>query len=456
MSKKWTKSLSVLLSILLVAIFVSACGGDKKSAEPASGSAAAPSAKASESQKSDAPKTEKTNIKFWVLFDGSDADTMRKIVEDYNGTHPDSQVTLEFQDNAQYYTKLKTAILGGTGPDLAISHIGGNINGMAATGDLIPLDQEASRLGVDIAFDKYSKDPTTAANIGGKQYAVPLDNLVRVLMYNKDVLSKAGLVGQDGKLNFQMSFDGFKQALDKVKASSPGVQPLTVSMKPPQLVLVWLSLYYQLGGTDFLSIEQKKATFDDAKATEALKALHDLYAAYVPAKLTDPAGLDMFKAGKSAFFIDGSWSIGAAAQALGDKFGVTGFPYLFSTPTEVTTSHGFVLPKNADRTDAETKAALEFIKWFGDNNWKWAQAGHVPAYGPALETPEFKALPYHPQFTEPGRNVVALPVIPGTMLHQAPEVKDFVQAAVSGDKTPEEAVALIRKGVDSMLSQLVK
>jgi hypothetical protein len=53
---------------------------------------------------------------------------------------------------------------------------------------------------------------------------------------------------------------------------------------------------------------KKKATFDDAKA------LHDLYAGYVPAKLSDPAGMDMFKSGKSAFFIHGTWSIGAGAQ----------------------------------------------------------------------------------------------------------------------------------------------
>lgn len=455
MKLTWNKAVSLVLSLSMLLVLLAGCSGGNNSGNAENTGNTGESAGQNESANGE-DAAEPTNITFWVLFDGADADTARKIVDEYNKLDPNQQVTIEFQENAQYYTKLKTSILGGTGPDLAMSHVGGNINGMVNDKILIPLDDEAKRLGVEIAFDKYSADPTKAANIDGKQYSVPLDNLVRVLMYNKQILKDAGLVDDSGKLNFEMSLAGFTAALQKLKETNPDRAQLAITMKPPQLVLTWLSFYYQLGGTQFLNVADKKASFDDAKAAEALKTLHELYKNYVPAKLTDPAGLDMFKASQSAFFIDGAWSINSAAQALGDNFGVAGFPYLFDNKVEVTTSHGFILPINDKRTDAETKAALNFIKWFGENNWRWAEAGHIPAFGPALETEQFKNLPYHPQFAEAGREVVALEVIPGIMLHTAPEVKDPIQLAVFGDISPEEAVQTVRKNLDQLIPQLVK
>jgi multiple sugar transport system substrate-binding protein len=273
-------------------------------------------------------------------------------------------------------------------------------------------------------------------------------------MYNKSILKNAGLLDANGKLNFKDDYAGFTGALQAIKKSNPNITPLTMTMKPPQLVLMWLSFYYQMGGENVVDLKAKKADFDDAKATEALSKLHELYANYVPEKLTDPAGMDMFKAKKAAFYIDGTWNVYAAAKPLGDDFGVVGFPHLFGN-TEVTTNQSIILPKKDSRTDAQTKAALEFVKWFADNNWKWALAGHVPAYQPSLETKEFKSLPYQPSYADPSRKLVALPVLPGTMLHTAPEVTDQVQLAVLGSTSPSAAVSTIRKNLDKLIPQLV-
>jgi multiple sugar transport system substrate-binding protein len=438
----WSKLGTTTLVTCLTSALIIGCGSKtdvKVDANPTQGAAAV--------------KQEKVDLTFWTLWDGADAATARVIVDDYNKSHPNVNVKLEFQANDQYYTKLKTSILGQTGPDLAISHIGGNINALKAT--LLPLDDEAKRLGVNIEFDKYSKDPTAAAKIGGKQYSVPLDNLARVFMYNKAILKDAGLLDASGKPMIGNDFAGFMKALQQIKDKNPDVSPLTMTIKPPQLVLTWLTFYYQLGGGAFLNTDSKKASFDDAKAVSALKALREMYN-MTPPKLSDPGGLDKFKAKKAAFFMDGSWSISAAGQPLGNDYGVIGFPKFFDKNVEITTSHGFILPQRASRTDAQTKAALEFIKWFADNNAKWAQAGHVPGFEPAMQTTEFKSLPYHSQFVDAARVAISLPVIPGTMLHQAPEVRDPVQLAVLGDMKAEEAVAVIRTNLDKLLPQLIK
>ena len=56
-----------------------------------------------------------------------------------------------------------------------------------------------------------------AVNIDGKQYAVPLDTHPIVLYYNKDLLAKAGVLGEDGKPKGMDSLDGFTATLQALK-----------------------------------------------------------------------------------------------------------------------------------------------------------------------------------------------------------------------------------------------
>lgn len=407
--------------------------------------------------------TEKTssqpiNLVFWTLWDGGDVQTAQSIFDEYNKLKEKDNVKITMQQQTwdQYYTKLKTAIMGGTGPDFAISHIGGNITSMQNDGILVPIDEMAKKYNVNIQFDKYSKSVLETAKFDGKYYSVPLDNLTRVLMYNKALLKDTGLLDKDGKLVLEKGLNGFTKTLDTIKQKNPNVAPLVISMKPAQMVLNWLTFYYQNGGGEFLNITSKKASFDDKKAVEALSVYKDIYTKYVPAKLTSPAEFEMFKAGKAALYLDGTWNISACAASLGKDFGVTVAPTLFSKDALVTTSHGFIIPVKKDRTDAQTKEVLEFIKWFADNNAKWCQAGHLPGYTPTLDTKEFKALPYHPDFMNCLKDALPLPVVKGTMLHTAPEVNNPVQKALFGEITPEEAVKNIKQGLDGLLPKLLE
>jgi multiple sugar transport system substrate-binding protein len=395
-----------------------------------------------------------TEIVFWTMWDGGDVKNAKSVFDEYNQTHPKVKVEFQQQDFNQYYTKLKTAILGGTGPDFAISHVGGFITGLQAEGNLLPLDEAAKKYKVNLKFDNYTPAVMEAMKVDGKYYTVPLDNLIRVLMYNKALLKDTGLLDKNGNLVMDKGFAGFTKVLQAVKDKKQMAYPLSLTMRPPQLVLGWLTLYSQMGGTNFLDMKTKKATFDEAKAVAALKAYKEIYDNYVPPKLSPPADFDMFKTGRTAFYIDGAWMVSASAEVMGKDFGVTRFPRLFEKDAHIVTNHGFIIPVKKNRTDAQTKVVLEFIKWWGENNWKWCQAGHLPGYEPTVATSKFKDLPYHKFYQETLKGAIPIPFIPNANLHQAPEVTGPIQKAMLGDLAPEEAVKEVKKNLDNLLPKL--
>lgn len=393
-------------------------------------------------------------LTFWTMWDGGDVAVAKSIFDEYNRQHPGVRISFQQQDFNQYYTKLKTAILGGTGPDFAVSHIGGFVTGLQAEGNLLPLKETAEKHKVNLPFDKFTPSVMESAKVDGKYYTIPLDHLVRVLMYNKALLKDTALLDANGQLKLDKGYAGFMKALQEAKDKNNGAPPLSLTMRPPQIVLGWMTLYYQMGGKGFIDLASKKSNFDEKLALQALNAYKEIYDKYVPAKIAPPADFELFKSGKAPFYIDGAWMVGSSAEALGKDFGVAPFPQLFEKDAHVVTNHGFILPVKKNRTDEQTKAALEFMKWWAENNWRWSQAGHLPGYEPTLQDENFKKLPYQKFYQDTTKGAVPIPIIPNANLHQAPEVTGPIQKAMLGDIKTEEAIQQVKKNLDQLLPKL--
>lgn len=439
----------VLVFALIATTMLTACGG---SSEPA---ATPPASTPAPENSSGAPVTEEpVELVFWTMWDGGDVTVASNIFEEYNATHPNVHIDFQQQDFNQFATKLKTGMMSGEGPDFAISYIGGYVTGLQADDMLVSISGEAKRLGVDIDFGGYTMDAMKAAEIGGEYYAVPCDNLVRVLMYNKALLANTGLLNDDGTLKLEPGYDNFMNMLQTAADKTGNPSPLALTMRPPQLVLGWLTMYEQLGGHDFVDTETRTCTFDEDIAVRALTMYQKIYADYVLENLAPPADLDMFKAGKVPFYIDGSWNVAAAADALGDDFAVTTFPQLGDRNALITTNHAFIVPKKSSTTDAKMKEILEFIKWWGENNYKWSEAGHLPAYIPSTQTTEFANMPW-PQYYQSTLDV-AVPIytIPNANLHQIAEVTDPIQQGMLGTISPADAVKKVRENLNQLLPNL--
>lgn len=438
------KKLIALLLTLTFCLLLASCG---TKTEP---EATVPSEVNSASTDSEEP----TELVFWTMWDGGDVTVASLIFDEYNQTHPDVHIDFQQQDFNQFATKLKTGMMSGQGPDFAISYIGGFVTGLQADDMLVSISGEAARLGVNIDFGGYTPAAMEAAKVDGEYYAVPCDNLIRVLMYNKELLAGTSVLNDDGTLKLEPGYDNFMNMLGTAAKETGIADPLALTMRPPQLVLGWLTMYEQLGGHDFIDLENRTCVFDDEIAVKALTEYQKIYADYVPENLAPPADLDMFKAGKLPFYIDGSWNVAAAADALGDAFGVTTFPQLGEKNALVTTNHAFIIPKNSEMSDAKTKAILEFIKWWGENNYRWSEAGHLPAYIPSTETEEFKNMPW-PQYYKSTLDV-AVPIytIPNANLHQIAEVRDPIQQGMLGTITQEEAVKQVKDNLNQLLPNL--
>src|SRR6056297_1309085 len=148
---------------------------------------------------------ETVTVEYWNLFGGGDAEFMDKIVKEFNATHDNIEVDSTRLEWAEYYTKLKTATASGNGPDVAICHVT-RLPEMINEGLAVPVDSAAEKVG--ISWNEFNQNILQGTEKNGKHYAVPLDTHPLVLYYNKDMLSEAGLLDENGKpkINDYMSF----------------------------------------------------------------------------------------------------------------------------------------------------------------------------------------------------------------------------------------------------------
>ena len=151
---------------------------------------------------------------------------------------------------------------------------------------------------------------------------------------------------------------------------------------------VWWATYFQMGGTPLVNEDGTEVTMDKdiaVKAAEFVKSLYD--DGYVAEGIDDHQ--KFFRSGKAAFYIGGTWGTGALEQTDGLNFGAQPFPQLFDNDSCWADSHTLILPVNPDRTEEETKAAVEFmVAASKDGGATWAGSGQIPANKEVLDSQE--------------------------------------------------------------------
>jgi multiple sugar transport system substrate-binding protein len=169
----------------------------------------------------------------------------------------------------------------------------------------------------------------------GKQYGMPLDIHSIILYYNKDMLKKASLLGDDGKpkgLNGAANFDA---ALAKLMTKD--VAGLSVPDDNASGWRIFYALLNQQGGQF-----RKDGKFLDGdnldKATTALAEMNKwVKNGWTPAKTEYPASIALFTAGKAAMHINGVWEVATmvdlAKKAQLFDWGAIQIPVFYDHPT---------------------------------------------------------------------------------------------------------------------------
>lgn len=371
------------------------CGSDKdtKDSEPQT---SAENTKEGEGEETGDSASGAVEIDYWSLFGGADGETMTKMVSKFNEEYEGKiKVNLVTQDWDNYYTKIKTAILGGQAPDLCNSH-DEYVNGLIKENIIVPIDEACEETGVEIQFDNFI-DKVNQLKSNDKYYAVPMDCLQLMVHYNKAMIAEAGLADENGLLKIGDGVESFQEVVKTLddKLDVPGFAVATSGSIPMYL---FNSLYYQFGGEGkFVSEDGKEWVADE---TTGLRAL-DAYQKINQSGLQNVENIsDLLIQKKVAMVMEGAWQMNYLYKNLGDEYGVMSLPKFGDVYKTAIYSHTFVLPNNEQRSDEKTKATLEFVKWFCENSDQWAEAGSVPAYVPAQDTELFNSYPMHPYFKD--------------------------------------------------------
>ncbi|WP_406127053.1 extracellular solute-binding protein [Streptomyces sp. NBC_00989] len=329
-----------------------------------------------------------TRVRYWNLFSGGDGANMIAMLDAFRKEHPGIDVkdsTLQWGN--PFYTKLAMAAAGNHAPELGVMHMG-RVAGFSPGRLLDPWDEDLlAKYGVRKA--DYNPALWNRGVIDGKLYALPLDIHVQLCFYRKDVLKKADLLGDDGRMVQVTSTDEWFDVLKKARAvQKKGLQ--TIGLWTNDQNFQWwffVAFYTQLGGGWF-DDGNTQVLFDTDKATQVLEFFrrHVTDGYVIPGA---PTG-EQFING-APFTWEGNWSVPVFSGAKLD-YGATPLPPVFGKQATHAESHSFVLPHQAGRGGATNEAAHELAAYVVTHALQWAAGGHIPAYTPTLSTAAYKKL----------------------------------------------------------------
>jgi multiple sugar transport system substrate-binding protein len=397
----------------------------------------------------------KTPVVWWDFLSGGDGVRMKAMIQQFNAENPDIEInatTLEW--GTRYYTKVQTSAAVGQGPDAMTYHLSRLPLGVS-TGVLRPFsDQELKSVGLS-ANDYFTSD-WNAAHSGDKLYGIPLDIHSIILYYNKNLLKKAGLLGDDGLPKGLDGLANFEAALQKLTGGGTyGLSFATVDATGGGAT-DWRIFYTLLNQQSGVFMHDGKVLDGDnlAKAQKATETMARWVEKGWAPKGTDYApSIALFTSGKAAFHINGVWEVPTMVDLskngkLGFEWGAVQIPTLFDHPATWADSHAFAIPdrKGNPVSPEKVQAVLKVIAWMEHHAIMWASAGHIPAYKPVTESDAFRQMQPNATYASLAKTAVFDPdsTIAGVASPVYEACLNFIQPAVNGQLAPADAVRQMR------------
>ncbi|MEU6082922.1 extracellular solute-binding protein [Streptomyces sp. NPDC047108] len=276
-------SIAALAGVLALA--ATACGGD-------SGGGGGDGSKAAED-----PGSVTGTVTWWDTSNEAEGPTYEKLVKDFEAEYPKikvKRVPVSFDAAEQ---KFKTAAQSGKGaPDVIRTDVGWSA-GFANLGYLQPLDGTPA---LDDAGD-FLEGPLSTAKWKGETVGVPQVTDTLGLLYNKELLKKAGIKKPPA------TWEEFVRTAKTVKKKT-GVAGTQLNPEG------YFSLPFLYGeGGDMLDTKGKKITVNAPEAVKGIETAVGMVKSGVSLK---PASTDgyvaaqtSFKDGKVAMVVNGPWSV---------------------------------------------------------------------------------------------------------------------------------------------------
>ncbi|WP_319517820.1 extracellular solute-binding protein [uncultured Martelella sp.] len=342
------------------------------------------------------PAMAQQDVVLWDFFSGGDGVRMKALIDRFNEEHPEINIeatTLEW--GVPFYTKVRTSVAVGQGPDLMSYHLSRLPLGLEEDVFSPITDEDLTAAGLS-KEDFFPAAIEAASGPDGQLYAVPFDIHSIILYYNKSYLEGTEFLDTDGNLTGIDNLDDFEQALAVAKENG-SIPPLSYATGDDGGVYrVFFTLLKQQGGD--LIVDGEVLPGDNlekaANAIEIMTRWRDN--GWQPEQAEYEASVALFTSGKAAFQMNGVWEVPTmvdmeADDTLGFEWGAVQIPVLMGEEATWADSHSFAIPSQGDNEMSREKrdAVMEVIGWMEKNSIAWADAGHIPAYKPVAESAEF-------------------------------------------------------------------
>lgn len=324
-------------------------------------------------------------------------------------------------------------------------------------GLLQPLGKAFADVGIDTS--DFTQAATDGVTRDGEIWALPIDNNLIAWHINMNLFKQANLVNADGTPIIPKSTEElYTQAEQFQKATGKPYFVLSLVDQAPGFMRQTYTLLYQ----------QNSKFFDNPAEVDLsgpeVKAAIEWQKQIVDRKLTTEnmdyaAATAAFPNGEGGVYIQGTWLLGAyqaesekEGRPLSNGYYVVPFPQFFSgRDASWTDGHTFAMPKQ-DLTDAQRASAMEFLKFWSDNSFAWARTGHVPPSKKVFESAEFLNLPQRQSFSTLPTTLIGLPAGVKRQFSINDAFGEEVEAAVSGQKPIDEAIADAQNRMNEILA----
>jgi multiple sugar transport system substrate-binding protein len=390
-----------------------------------------------------------TEVVFSYLWAGAEAQALEQVIADFNASQ--TKIRVKGVSNPDFQKQL-AAMSSGKGSFDISDHFGNGVGAWASKGILAPLDEYIAKDGFDTA--DFVPSAMEQMRYEGKTYSMPIALHTQMLLYNKKLLSEAGIAAPP------QTTEEWAQAIARL-TKRDGDKLTQLGYANAEIGTSLTTLGYAFGGEWFDS--GGKATPNNPGTVAAAK----FYVDNVPGKYgvdavrTFTSGFgeyaspqNPFYVGKVATVIDGEWQaafIKKNAPQL--EWGVAPIPYPASRPdvkgtTQVTTSTLFI-PANAQHR-AE---AWEFMKYLlgKEAMAKFSHAlANLPARTSLLGDPIYADLPQFDAWLQALKspNAKALASTPWAAQYSA-DLNSAFDDIAQMRKTPEQALAAVAEKTGS-------
>jgi multiple sugar transport system substrate-binding protein len=374
------------------------------------------------------------------LGDTTDVCAVQQVLANqWNAEHPELQV----ETTSLVWpgiVELNASLAAGTPPDIMSMHAF-RIPAYASRGILTPLTSYLEEAGLDV--NDLLPNVRDAVTYNGEIYAIPFDVHGILWHINLDLWGQAGLLDDAGNPIIPVGLEEFEAACQKMldatgSAIFGGGEDDIVGTE-----VIWFSLYNQMGGS--IADENGLPSVNTPVAVEALELQIRLREKGCFSSGELGKTYEGFNQGIVGGVNGGTWMVNEFDAQVRDpdaglkNLYVAPYPQIGDTPAVWGGSHTWVVPLGPNADPARIRAAVQYIKFFYDNQLAWTRTGHATVSQSVLASPEYQALPHHSEYAEFANQVVYFPQV-GWVTAIDQIMHEEVQAAILGQKTPEQAL----------------